>query len=65
MSRYQRAEALEQPCDHKGEWNFRVEVVKFIRGITCCNASKSTSLHLDPEQPKYILQTVAEGFGGG
>lgn len=25
----------------------------------------STSLHLDPEPPKYILQSMAEGFGGG
>lgn len=31
--------------------------VKFLRGITCCNAIK-TSLHIDPEQPKYILQRV-------
>lgn len=34
--------------------------VKFLRGITCCNAIK-TSLHIDPEQPKYILLTEKGG----
>lgn len=51
MPRYQRAEALEQPHDHKGKGNFRVEVVKFIRGITCCKASRSTSFHLILSNP--------------
>lgn len=66
MSGYQRGEALECPHGHKDEWNFRVEVVKFMRGITCCKDSKSTSLHLDPEQPlstscRQCLRVLEQG----
>ena len=46
MSEYQRAEALEQPSGHNGEWSLRMEVVKFIRGITCFNASKRRLLQV-------------------
>lgn len=68
MSEHQRAEALEQPLGHSGGWSFRMEVVKCLRGITCCNASKRRPLRglhskepcstLIPEQAKGSRQTM-------
>jgi len=39
-------EALEQPSGHNGKWSFMLEIVKFVRGITCYSASKRRLLQV-------------------